>query len=99
MTIASMGFRPALFFWACHALVLKSDEMMTTAASHLTSSTGSSCFLTSGIAVQLPRVFLFHADLTPASALPILSSRELLAQFFEVPYLLIILILVFLFCL
>ena len=58
---------------------------MTTAPSRLTSSTGSSCFLTSGIAVQVPRLFFPHGDSTAASALPILSSRELLAQFFEVP--------------
>ena len=31
---------------------------MTTAPSRLTSSTGSSCFLTSGIAVQVPLFFL-----------------------------------------
>ena len=58
---------------------------MITAPSRLTSSTGSSCFLTFGIAFQVPLLFFFHGDLTPASALPILTSRELLAQFFEVP--------------
>ena len=58
---------------------------MITPPSRLTSSTGCSCFLTSAIAVQVPRLFLFHGDSTPASALLILSSRELLAQFFEVP--------------
>ncbi|CDN15538.1 hypothetical protein RintRC_0735 [Richelia intracellularis] len=51
------AFAQHYFFWACHALVLKLDEIMTTEPSRLTSSTGSSCFLTSGIAVQVPLFF------------------------------------------
>ena len=51
------AFAQHYFFWPCHALPLKSDEIMTTAPSRLISSTGSSSFLTSGIAVQVPRLF------------------------------------------
>ena len=43
---------------------------MTTAPSRLTSSTGSSCFLTSGIAVQLPRLFLIPWRFKPRFCSP-----------------------------
>ena len=43
---------------------------MTTAPSRLTSSTGSSCFLTSGIAVQVPRLFFLPWRFNPSFCSP-----------------------------